>query len=170
MRIKSLVAGLVLSTVGLMSGVSHAAVTQISLRTTGTACNPVDNSAGEAYDAGWSRNEWGLSNSSGTQKLVVCPVTVNTGVGAIPSLFRVHVWDRNSSQNVDCTLFRIDSNGKTVISTGSSNVNQSPQFLISMAAGISAAGATLSLICNVPASTASGVSGIASVETVYQSQ
>jgi hypothetical protein len=154
-----------------MSGVSHAAVTQISLRTTGTACNPVDNSAGEAYDAGWSRNEWGLSNSSGTQKLVVCPVVSSTGVGALPSLLRVNVWDRNPNQSVDCWLYRIDSNGKTLISSlgSGAGTNQSPQYLLSLGTN-GAAQSTLSLICNVPASTGFGVSGIASIEMVYQSQ
>lgn len=173
MRIKALIAGLVLSSVGLGSGVSHAAVTQISLRQTGTACNPVDNSSNEAYDPTWIRNEWGFQNGSTAAKLVVCPVVAQTGANSLLSIIRVNVWDRSAAA-VSCDLWRIDSAARTLISSGSSLLNQTAQQQVSLSvtssSGQSANGATLSIICSVPGTTAQGGSGIVSIETVYQSQ
>jgi hypothetical protein len=170
MRIKSLVAGLVLSSVGLMSGVSHAAVTQLVLRTTGTACSQLDNSSNEPYDATMIKNEWGISNGSPVlTQTVVCPLTLNVGPNSSLSIVRVNVWDR-SANPVTCTLWRIDSNGKVALDTKSSSVNQSAQTQISLGNLAQSNGATLSLMCSLPPSTANGVSGIASVETAYNAQ
>lgn len=170
MRLKTLLAGLVLSSVGLGSGVSHAALTQMTLRTAGNACVPVDNASNEAHQSSWFVNEWGISNgSTTTAQLVVCPLTTYYPGGL--NVVNVHTWDRNGSQAVSCSLLRINSNGKVVIDTKQTTNAQNQSAWIPLALGTAGANnATLTLLCSIPPQTASGVSGIASYEAVYFSQ
>jgi hypothetical protein len=171
MRIKTLIAGLVLSSVGLGSGVSHAAVTQITLRTPGQVCQPVDNAIDNAHNPSWIVNEWGIENGHNVlAQMVTCPVT--TYMAGSLSVVNVYVWDRNGSQQVPCTLFRINSNGtKTAISSNFTLMaTNSPSVqTIPLSTG-GANSSTLSLLCTIPPATASGVSGISAVEAVYNSQ
>ena len=100
MNIRSILSGMVLSTVGLLATTADAAT---QFRIEGQVC------------VGSTINEWGAVNLSASAATVFCPVV--TDEVKSPINLKVLVWDRNDAAAVSCWL-RSKQPGGTITTTG----------------------------------------------------
>jgi hypothetical protein len=113
-------------------------------------------------------NQWGVANISSSSSLTVnCGgVVAFTGAGGIQGVY-VHVYDRNGSQNVVCTLRTVALDGTpTAIRTASSSFSSaSVQFLDISPPAVQIL-TTINIECTIPPSTASGFSHVTTYRVI----
>jgi hypothetical protein len=143
-------------------GDARAALGNIS----GVTCNPV---AGSQNQVEYSR--YGINNTStSTAATVMCAIPLGMVVSATNTLSQVFVtvYDRNSSSDVSCTLYQLDtgggilwSNPSPIVSSGNNAGSQELDMLPGVTGKI--AFRTWMLMCTLPPRTASGDSHLTNI-------
>lgn len=138
----------------------------------GSFCQPMNGSQSIT-----GLTQWGISNySSSSSATVICPIAVpyDVNLSSTPSGGScsynsyynpiVSVYDRNSTTNVNCTLYSLFSDGSVFQSYSASSVGDQSA---SQDVGIGTTSTTLSrylvVMCSLPPSTADGNSAVSAL-------
>jgi hypothetical protein len=128
--------------------------------TSGTVCNPTNSS--QISQSGYNAN--GIHNlDSGFQLPVSCGVTTIQGIQM--QNVTVKVLDRNSAEDLTCTLFTYNNNGDPVfVSTAHTPTGWNSPAMTSIGfTPLGGATSGVDLECTLPRATGSGVSHVASI-------
>ena len=108
-----------------------------------------------------------------TQALLLdCPLIIDDdprGIGSTPFSITTVVYDRNSSENVNCQVVSVTQNGDGALSHVVTNVNSSgsqTNWQTPFASGISITDFAY-LFCSIPPATASGKSALGSYRVSF---